>query len=74
MALTISPLACQQNHRCPILRVCPVGAITQDGYGLPVIDETKCTECEKCIKFCPMHAVVDGNRNNLIRNELTISN
>jgi len=58
MALTITPLSCPQNHRCPIIHVCPVGAISQNGYGLPFIDEEKCIECGKCIKQCPMRAVV----------------
>jgi ferredoxin len=57
MALTINPTVCPQNHRCPIMRVCPVGAISQDGYGLPLIDEIKCIECGKCAKYCPMQAV-----------------
>ncbi|MGC1392499.1 MAG: 4Fe-4S binding protein [Bacteroidales bacterium] len=57
MALTINPSSCPQNHRCPIMRVCPVGAISQDGYGLPSIDEIKCIECGKCAKYCPMQAV-----------------
>ncbi len=57
MALTINSLACPQNHRCPIIHVCPVGAISQDGYGLPVIDQAECIECGKCINFCPMQAV-----------------
>lgn len=61
MALTISPLACPQNHRCPIVPICPVGAISQNGYGLPVIDEEKCIECGKCVKQCPMRAVVNRN-------------
>ncbi|MDP4276520.1 MAG: 4Fe-4S binding protein [Bacteroidota bacterium] len=58
MALTINPLACPQNHRCPLLRVCSAGAISQNGYGLPVIDKTTCIECGKCARFCPMQAVV----------------
>ncbi len=58
MALTISPAACPQNHRCPLIRVCPVDAIEQNGYGLPVIKEEKCIECGKCAKFCPTRAVV----------------
>jgi Fe-S-cluster-containing hydrogenase component 2 len=57
MALTISKLHCPQNHRCPMLSVCPVEAITQNGYGLPVIDEEKCIECGKCTRFCPKGAV-----------------
>jgi len=58
MALSISPLACPQNHRCPIIRFCPAGAISQNGFGLPVIDKEKCIECGKCFKRCPMRAVV----------------
>jgi ferredoxin len=61
MALTISPKACPQNHRCPLILFCPVQAISQDGYSLPVIDETKCIGCEKCTKFCPMRAVENKN-------------
>ena len=38
MALTVDKNRCPQNHKCPMLRVCPVDAITQDGYGLPRID------------------------------------
>jgi len=57
MAYTINPLACPQNHICPIISVCPVVAISQIGYGLPIINETECTECGKCAKYCPMKAV-----------------
>ena len=58
MALNINPLACPQNHSCPIIRVCPVDAISQVGYSLPIIDESLCIECGKCAKYCPMRAVV----------------
>lgn len=61
MSLTISPLACPQNHRCPIISICPVGAISQEGYGLPVINEELCIECGKCAKHCPMRAVINKN-------------
>lgn len=57
MALTIDAARCPQNHRCPLLTVCPVEAITQQGYGLPVIDAEKCVECGKCVKSCGMGAV-----------------
>jgi ferredoxin len=53
----VSSVACPQNHRCPLLSVCPVGAITQQGYELPVINKEKCIECGKCVRFCPMGAV-----------------
>lgn len=63
MALTIDAARCPQNHRCPLLTVCPVEAITQQGFGLPVIDAVKCIECGKCVKFCGMQAV-DKEKNN----------
>jgi ferredoxin len=61
MALTVNPHACPQNHRCPMIQYCPVDAISQKGYGLPVIDEEKCIHCGKCAKICPMGAVVSKN-------------
>ena len=56
MALTVDNLRCPQNHRCPLLTVCPVGAITQSGFGLPVIDPEKCIECGKCVGHCGKQA------------------
>lgn len=61
MAIQVSPLACPQNHRCPIINVCPVGAISQNGFGLPIIDEEKCIECMKCSRYCPTRAIVEKN-------------
>ena len=44
---------CPKNHVCPIIRVCPAGAISQETiYHAPVIDKDKCTNCGKCVKFC----------------------
>jgi Fe-S-cluster-containing hydrogenase component 2 len=57
MPLFVDKRACPQNHRCPILRVCPVEAMTQRGFSAPVIDEAKCQECAKCVRYCPMGAV-----------------
>ncbi len=57
MAIKIISNRCPQNHRCPLLHVCPVDAISQNGVGLPVIDETKCTECGKCVRYCAMGAM-----------------
>lgn len=50
---------CPQNHRCPSIQVCPVGAITQEGHSLPVIDEEKCIDCGKCVRFCPLGAITE---------------
>lgn len=38
MALTIDPGLCPQNHACPLVKLCPAGAISQTGHGLPVIE------------------------------------
>ncbi len=58
MAMIVNSSRCPQNHRCPILRLCPTNAISQDGYGLPMIDESKCTDCGKCVKYCGARAVL----------------
>ncbi|HOY31018.1 MAG TPA: 4Fe-4S binding protein [Bacteroidales bacterium] len=57
MPITVNKAKCPQNHRCPLLMVCPAQAISQEGSGLPVINESKCTHCGKCTRFCGMGAV-----------------
>lgn len=57
MSIYVDSGACPQNHKCPLMFQCPVGAISQTGFGLPIIDEEKCIDCGKCIKMCPMRAV-----------------
>lgn len=57
MSLHVDAAICPQNHRCPLIKICPVQAISQDGYGLPLIDENKCIECARCLRSCPMHAI-----------------
>jgi Fe-S-cluster-containing hydrogenase component 2 len=59
MAIKVIKNRCPQNHPCPSIRVCPVGALTQDGYSAPTVDESKCIDCGKCVKFCPMGALVN---------------
>ena len=49
---------CPQNHKCPCIKICPVEALSQDGFNAPVVDEEECIKCGKCIKFCPMKALV----------------
>lgn len=58
MKLAVKTARCPQNHPCPSVRVCPVGALSQKGYKAPVVDKNKCTKCGKCVKFCPMRALV----------------
>ena len=43
---------CPQNHRCPTLRVCPTGALKQEGYNAPTIDAETCIECGRCVTSC----------------------
>ena len=54
--MKVNPKKCPQNHPCPAIRVCPTKAISQQGYGLPQVDDNKCTNCGKCVSFCPMNA------------------
>ncbi|MEA4964648.1 MAG: 4Fe-4S binding protein [Oscillospiraceae bacterium] len=55
--LVVNKRRCPQNHPCPSVRVCPVGALTQSGYAAPIADQEKCIRCGKCVKFCPMRAL-----------------
>lgn len=55
--ITIDKNKCPQNHRCPSIAVCPVGAISQNEFELPVINQELCIECGKCINFCPRKAI-----------------
>ena len=49
---------CPQNHKCPAVEVCPVGALSQDGFDAPGIDHEQCIKCGKCSNFCPKKALV----------------
>jgi ferredoxin len=55
--LVVHQNRCPENHPCPCVGVCPVGALTQAGYHAPTADEDKCIRCGKCVKFCPMGAL-----------------
>ncbi len=49
---------CPQNHKCPAVNVCPVGALSQENFQAHIIDYTKCISCGKCSDFCPKQALV----------------
>lgn len=49
---------CPQNHKCPAVKVCPVGALSQKDFEAPQIDYGKCISCGKCSNFCPKKALV----------------
>ncbi len=55
--LKISPHKCPANHPCPAVRICPEGALTQIGHAAPIVDQSKCTKCGKCVRSCPMGAM-----------------
>ena len=56
--LIIIEAYCPQNHRCPSVKICPMGALTQDGFFAPKINYDKCVACGKCADFCPKRALV----------------
>jgi len=50
---------CPQNHSCPLVGVCPMGAIKQTGFNAPTIDSTKCVNCLICVNKCAYRAFVE---------------
>ncbi|MFA7253099.1 MAG: 4Fe-4S binding protein [Patescibacteria group bacterium] len=57
MPIYVDNNRCPQNHPCPAIKVCPVQALSQTGYGAPEVDSDKCLDCGKCSNFCPMGAL-----------------
>jgi len=55
---------CPQNHPCPAVPVCPVAAISQQGFNAPEISHDSCIECGKCLKACPTGAIQFTDNNN----------
>lgn len=39
------------------VKACPFGAIEMGADGLPIIDEEKCTACNKCVSVCPKQVI-----------------
>ena len=50
---------CPQDHPCPLVKACPVGAISQEGWGAPTVNHSECIECGICTNSCPYAAVVN---------------
>ncbi len=55
--LVVKTPRCPQNHPCPSVMICPVGALKQDGFNAPTVDNELCIKCGKCVNFCPMRAL-----------------
>jgi Fe-S-cluster-containing hydrogenase component 2 len=57
--IAVNEHACPQNHPCPAVGSCPVGAIIQDDiFSAPYIDRELCTECSACAEICPVFSQV----------------
>ncbi len=56
--LVVVTANCPQNHPCPSVPICPVGALRQRGFAAPTIDLASCIRCGKCTNFCPRKALV----------------
>lgn len=51
------------------MRVCPFGAISMNEENLPVVNQEKCTACEKCVAICPkkLFSLVSVDKNYAVR-------
>ena len=49
---------CPQDHKCPLIYICPQHAIEQKEFHAPLIDKEKCINCNLCVHNCPYHAVI----------------
>ncbi|AIZ56115.1 4Fe-4S binding domain protein [Candidatus Methanoplasma termitum] len=57
MIMTVNKAKCPQDHKCPAIKVCPNGAISQKTiYSLPEVDPALCVLCGACEDFCPKGA------------------
>lgn len=48
---------CPQDHACPAVRVCPVGALTQKKHEAPTVHGDICIGCSRCAMTCPKKAL-----------------
>ncbi len=58
MMLKVIDENCPQNHACPALKVCPLGALSQAGYNAPKVNQDKCIQCGACAERCPKGALI----------------
>jgi Fe-S-cluster-containing hydrogenase component 2 len=59
----VNPDLCDKRPVCPSMRFCPQKAISQKsegrffGGGLSIVDQSKCTGCGVCMRYCPRGAI-----------------
>ena len=49
------PMTCIQCGKCA--RNCPQNAITQNKFGVYMVNKKLCTGCGTCVEVCPMHVM-----------------
>ena len=55
-----SPISCRQCENAPCARICPTGALQQDG-GIVTMNAQICSGCQLCIMACP-YGVLKSDR------------
>ena len=55
--IQVDKAVCPHDHVCPLIKLCPVMAISQGEDGYPIVDQSKCIRCQKCVRSCPMKAM-----------------
>jgi TPP-dependent indolepyruvate ferredoxin oxidoreductase alpha subunit len=51
--IVIRPEYCTRDNICMVISFCPSGAVSHIPGEVPEIDIKKCTNCYKCVHFCP---------------------
>jgi anaerobic carbon-monoxide dehydrogenase iron sulfur subunit len=60
------PLLCCQCEKAACVQVCPADALTRErDFGIPSVDETKCSSCSSCTLSCPFEVLQLGGCNEL---------
>lgn len=52
---------CPHNHKCRAVKICPVGALSQNINEVPKVNSDICIKCGKCSKLCSKKALIIEN-------------
>ena len=61
MQIIVDNTRCPQDHSCPAVKACPEGALIQEDFNAPLVNQSLCIMCKKCIRACPKKAIQEGN-------------